>query len=175
MFGKMLMREARCRTFPKHWETRAFNIEESSGTVYLPAARHRFRISFNNFTFHFLMWNLKKPQTPIDQTPTICCFFSVSKALCFYSTYVTDLPQQTHFHVDASSLNKWCLFFMPLWAHNQHSRSPFLCNFGCWRVLHKVKPSHPRHQSNILWSAIDVHATLRCLPPICGCRCHTLF
>lgn len=60
MFGKMLLREARCRAFPKHWETWASNIEESSGTVYLPGARHGFRISFNNFTWHFAMWYFRK-------------------------------------------------------------------------------------------------------------------
>lgn len=60
MFRKMFLREARCRAFPKHWETWAFNIEESSGTVYPSAARHGFWISSDNFTWHFVMWYFRK-------------------------------------------------------------------------------------------------------------------
>lgn len=64
---KMLMLEAHCGKFPKHWQTCALNIEESSGTVYLPAASHRFQISSNNLTCHFMVWyfcETWRPQTP---------------------------------------------------------------------------------------------------------------
>lgn len=66
-YWRMLMREAHCRMFPKHKETCALNIEESSGTVYLPAASHRLQISSNNLTCHFMVWyfcGTWKPQTP---------------------------------------------------------------------------------------------------------------
>lgn len=116
MFKKMLTREARCRMFPKHWETRAFNIEESSGNVYLPATRHRFRISCNNFTCHFwceILGNQETTNTNSPETHNLLFFPPTRKAPCFYSTYVTDLPEQTHFYVDASSVNIWCAFFLP--------------------------------------------------------------
>lgn len=64
---KILMHEAHCGMFPKHWETCALNIEESSGTVYLPATSHRFQISSNNLTCHFMVWyfcETWKPQSP---------------------------------------------------------------------------------------------------------------
>lgn len=66
-YWRMLMREAHCRMFPKHKETCALNIEESSGTVYLPAASLRLQISTNNLTCHFMVWyfcGTWKPQTP---------------------------------------------------------------------------------------------------------------
>lgn len=116
MFKKMLTREARCRMFPKHWETRAFNTEESSGNVYLPATRHRFRISCNNFTCHFwceILGNQETANTNSPETHNWLFFPPTRKAPCFYSTYVTDLPEQTHFYVDASSVNIWCAFFLP--------------------------------------------------------------
>lgn len=105
-----------CRMFPKHWETRAFNIEESSGNVYLPATRHRFRISCNNFTCHFwceILGNQETTNTNSPETHNLLFFPPTRKAPCFYSTYVTDLPEQTHFYVDASSVNIWCAFFLP--------------------------------------------------------------
>lgn len=54
--------------FPKHWETCALDIEEGSGTVYLPAASHKFQINSVNSSFHFMVryfcetWKLKHPQ-----------------------------------------------------------------------------------------------------------------
>ena len=65
--GKHSCMRPLCQMFPKHWETCALNIEESSGTVYLLAASHKFQISSNNLTCHFMVryfcetW---KPQTP---------------------------------------------------------------------------------------------------------------
>lgn len=61
------------KMFPKHWETWAFNIEESSGSVYFPAARRWFQISSNNLTCHFMMWYFGKQgncKLQILQTPT---------------------------------------------------------------------------------------------------------
>lgn len=54
--------------FPKHWETCALDIEECSGTVYLPAASHKFQINSINSTSHFMVryfcetWKLKRPR-----------------------------------------------------------------------------------------------------------------
>lgn len=134
MFGKMLLREARCRAFPKHWETWAFNIEESSGPVYPPAARHAFRIGFNNFTWHFGKWYFRKPHSPIVHMPSLyCCVFDQKKGSVFLRV-VCDrfVPTDSFSILRQPSLNK-CILYAFTCSWSTLLESFYLCNFGCWR------------------------------------------
>lgn len=105
---------------------------------------------------------LGNEETAISNSPDAhgLLFFATGKALCFYTMYLTDLFQQTHFNVETSSLNKWYAFFMPLCVDVQHSGNPFI---SVILVAGKFKPSRAQHQNNILRSAIDAHMTLCCL------------
>lgn len=91
-------------------------------------------------------------------------FFSQKESSFLTPMYVTDLSQQAHFYVDASSLNKFRAFFYAFMCScSTLSVFFFPPNFGCWHRVHKLKLPQLRHQSNILRSAVNAHMTPCCL------------